>query len=245
MRLWRPLPRAAGAVELLDRPAPLHDLRECLDDVARLNVLFGGHLVTLRHVRRLLGRVPRDRVATVLDVGTGSADVPRALVRWARRGGRRVRVYALDREVATLDVARREIAGYPEIALLAGDALALPFRPRSVDVVISALTLHHLEPGPAGACLAAMDRAARVGFVVNDLYRSRAAYALVWLATRLLARNRMSRHDGPLSVLRAYTPREMRGLCAGAGLRGVRVRRYGPLLRQCAIGMKPSAPATP
>jgi len=239
MRLWRPLPRAAGAVELLDRPAPLDDLHECLDDVARLNGLFGGHIVTLRHVRRLLRRIPRDRVATVLDVGTGSADVPRAVVRWARRAGRRVRVYALDRDLATLGVARSALAGYPEIALLAGDAVALPLRPRSVDVVISALTLHHLEPAAAGACLAAMDRAARVGFVVNDLYRSRGAYALVWLATRLLARNRMSRHDGPLSVLRAYTPREMRGLCAGAGLRGVRVQRYGPLLRQCAVQMKP------
>jgi len=239
MRLWAPLPRAVGAVELLDRPAPLSDLRECLDDVARLNGLLGGHLVTLRHVRRLLRRVPRDRVATVLDVGTGGADVPRALVRWARRAGRRLRVYALDRDPATLGVARRGIAGYPEIALLGGDALALPLRPRSVDVVISSLTLHHLEPAAARACLAAMDRTARLGFVVNDLYRSRPAYAVVWLATRLLARNRMSRHDGPLSVLRAYTPREVRGLCAGAGVRGVRVRRYGPLMRQCAVQVKP------
>jgi hypothetical protein len=49
----------------------------------------------------------------------------------------------------------------------------------------------------------------------------------------------MSRHDGPLSVLRAYTPGEIRGLCAGAGVRGVRVRRYGPLMRQCAVQVKP------
>jgi hypothetical protein len=224
MPLWAPLPRAAGALELLDRPAPFADLGECLDDVARLNRLFGGRLVTLAHVRRLLRRVPAHRTATVLDLGTGGADVPRALVAWARRAGRRIRVFALDRDEATLRIARREARGYPEIVLLRADVLALPLRPRSVDVVISALTLHHLEPAAARACLVAMDRAARLGFVVNDLFRSRAAYALVWLATRLLARNHMSRHDGPLSVLRAYTPREVRGLCAGAGLEGVRVR---------------------
>lgn len=239
MPLWAPLARAAGAIEMLDRPAPAADLSECLHDVARLNGLFGGRRVTLVHVRRLLRRVPRDRVATVLDVGTGSADVPRALVRWARRTGRRIRVLALDRDAATLGVGRRASRDYPEIALVQGDALALPLRPWSVDVVISALTLHHLEPAAAAACLAAMDGAARVGFVVNDLFRSRPAYALVWIATRLLARNRMSRHDGPLSVLRAYTPREVRGLCARAGLSGVRVRRYPALMRQCAVRVKP------
>ena len=239
MPLWAPLPRVAGALEMLDRPAPPADLRESLADVARLNGLFGGRLVTLAHVRRLLRRVPSDRIATVLDLGTGGADVPRALVRWARRAGRSIRVFALDRDEATLGIARRAVQGYPEIVLLRADALALPLRPRSVDVVISALTLHHLEPEAAGACLAAMDRIARLGFVVNDLFRSRAAYALVWLATRLLARNRMSRHDGPLSVLRAYTPGEVRRLCAGAGLEGVRVWRYAPLVRQCAVQTKP------
>ena len=239
MPLWAPMARAAGAVEMLDCPAPAADLSECLDDVARLNRLFGGRRVTLIHVRRLLRRVPRDRVATVLDVGTGGADVPRALVRWARRTGRPLRVYALDRDAATLAVGRRANAEYPEIVLLQADALALPLRSRSVDVVMSALTLHHLEPAAAVAGLAAMDGTARVGFVVNDLFRSRAAYAVVWLATRLLARNRMSRHDGPLSVLRAYTPREVRGLCARAGLHGVWVRRYPALLRQCAVRVKP------
>jgi hypothetical protein len=237
--LWPPLPRAADALELLDRPAPHTDLRECLADVARLNGVFGGRLVTLGHVRRLLRRVPAGRVATVVDLGTGSADIPRALVRWARRAGRPIRVFAVDRDAATLDVAARATRGYPEIVLLQADALALPLAPRSVDVAISALTLHHLEPSAAAAVLAAMDRTARVGFVVNDLYRSRAAYALVWLATRVLARNRMSRHDGPLSVLRAYTPQEVRALCARAGLAGVRIRRYALLLRQCAVLVKP------
>jgi ubiquinone/menaquinone biosynthesis C-methylase UbiE len=236
--LWSPLPRAADTLELLDRPAPHADLRECLDDVARLNGVFGGRLVTLAHVRQLLRRVPAGRVATVVDLGTGSADIPRALVRWARRAGRRIRVLAVDRDAATLDVAARVTRRYPEIVLVQADALALPLAPRSVDVAISALTLHHLEPAAAAALLAAMERTARVGFVVNDLYRSRAAYALVWLATRVLAKNRMSRHDGPLSVLRAYTPQEMRALCARAGVAGVRVHRYAPLLRQCAVLVK-------
>ena len=242
MPLFAPLPRAAGARELLDGPVPFRDLVRSLADVARLNGVFGGRLVTLRHVRRLLARYPPDRPVTVLDVGTGSADIPRALVRWARRAGRSLRVIALDLDAATLAVARRATAGYGEITFVRADALALPFRPESVDLAISALTLHHLEPAAAAAYLAAMDQVARAGLVVNDLARSRAALVLVWLATRALACGPLSRHDGPLSVKRAYTPDEVRGLCARAGLRHVVIRRYAPLLRYCLVGGRGVAP---
>jgi ubiquinone/menaquinone biosynthesis C-methylase UbiE len=238
-----PLARATGAFELMDGPAPFAERAQSLADVARLNGAFGGRLVTLRHVRRLLGRLPAGRMATVLDLGTGGADVPRALVRWARRAGRPIRVFALDLDGATLAVARGMVAGYPEITLLQADALALPFRRGGVDIAISALTLHHLEPAAATAHLAAMDAVARAGVVVNDLARSRSAWALVWLVTRLLGCGRMSRHDGPLSVRRAYTAEEVRGLCARAGLERVEVRRYVPLLRLCVVRVKDGAAA--
>lgn len=235
MGLFPPLPRAEHAVEMLDRPAPFGELAQSLADIARLNALFGGRHITLTHVKRLLAGAPRDRAITLLDVGTGGADIPRALARWARRAGRRIRILALDRDPAMLAFARQASASYPEIVLLQGDALALPVRPDSIDIAISALTLHHLEPAAAVRYLAEMDAAARIGLVVNDLVRSRAAYAIVWLATRALTRNRMSRHDGPLSVLRAYTPDEVRALCEKAGLFAARVIRYPRLARQCAV----------
>jgi 2-polyprenyl-3-methyl-5-hydroxy-6-metoxy-1,4-benzoquinol methylase len=227
------------AVEMLDRPAPFADLSDCFDVIARLNAWFGGRRLTLRHVQRLLARLPARRPATVLDVGTGCADIPRALVRWARRVGRPIRVIALDRDPTMLQVARRYVGDCPEITLLQGDALALPVRPESVDVVMSALTLHHLEPEPAVRYLTELDAAARTGWVVNDLLRSRVAYALVWLATRALTRNPMARHDGPMSVRRAYTPEEAVLLCEKAGLFDARVVRYGAFLRQCAVREKP------
>ena len=173
MRFLTPLARAAGARELGDGPAPFAERARNLAEIARLNGVFGGRLVTLRHVRRLVARLPAGRPVTVLDLGTGSADVPRALVRWARRVGRPMRVFALDQDPATLAVARRTVEGYPEIVLLRAMRSPCPSPPGAVDVAISALTLHHLEPSVAIAYLAAMDRVARVGVVVNDLARSR------------------------------------------------------------------------
>jgi ubiquinone/menaquinone biosynthesis C-methylase UbiE len=137
-----------------------------------------------------------------------------------------------------LRVARRYVAGCPEITLLQGDALSLPVKPESVDVVMSALTLHHLEPEPAIRFLGELDTAAGTGWLVNDLLRGRLAYAMVWLVTRLFTRNRMARHDGPLSVRRAYTLAETARLCEKAGLFDVRLSGYGPLSRLCAIRVK-------
>jgi ubiquinone/menaquinone biosynthesis C-methylase UbiE len=185
--------------------------------------------------------VPLRRRLTVLDIGTGSADVPMAIVRWARRMGRPIRVLALDQDGDTLGIARRALSRYPEIVLVRGDARALPVRARGVDVVVSALTLHHLEPDDAARALGEMATVARAGVVVNDLERSRAGVLLVWLATRALARSPLSRHDGPLSVRRAYTPSEALALCATAGLGGASVRRYPLHLRFCLVNAAPRA----
>jgi ubiquinone/menaquinone biosynthesis C-methylase UbiE len=238
MALWTRLPRAEGAVEMIDGPAPLTELRECLSDVARLNAFFGGRLLTLVHVKRLAARLPPGRALTVLDVGTGGGDVPRALVRWARRVRRPIRLFALDRDPAAARVTQSLASAYPEIVVLQGDAVDLPVRSGSVDVIISSLTLHHLDEAAAVRHLAEMDRASRLGIVVNDLARSRTAYAFVWLVTRLFTKNRMSRHDGPVSVQRAYVREELRALCEKAGLFAARILIYPPLLRQCVVRSK-------
>jgi ubiquinone/menaquinone biosynthesis C-methylase UbiE len=240
MPFFPPLARAAGVLEIIDGPpVPFKDMACCMMDIARVNALFGGRMVTMIHVKRLLTALPADRLITVLDVGTGAGDIPRELVRWARREGRRIRVFALDRDAATLQIAAQVVRDYPEISFVRGDALSLPIRPEAVDLTISAMTLHHLEPSAGVQYLAEMDRAARVGFVVNDLVRSRIAHWVVWLITRFITRSAISRHDGPLSVKRSYTPREVSGLCEQAGLEGVDVVHHWPYFRLCAVRAKP------
>jgi len=238
VRLLPRFARAADGVELMDGPVPDAQLAPALRDIARLNGLFGGRRLSVRYVRELVARHPRDRMITVLDVGTGGADVPVALARWARREQRRIRIVALDRDPAALATARRAARRYPEIVFVQGDALRLPARAAAVDVAMSALVLHHLAPHEAARSIAEMERVSRAGFVANDLARSRAAYALVWIATRLVAVTRMARHDGPMSVRRAYTPGELRALCARAGVLAARVCRHAWLARHCAVRTK-------
>jgi hypothetical protein len=105
-----------------------------------------------------------------------------------------------------------------------------------VDVAVMSLTLHHLTPDAAVSALRGMRDTARLGVIVNDLIRSRVGFALCWLATQLVARHPFARHDGPLSVRRAYTAAELQELARCAGFRSLRIRRYPPLVRLIGVG---------
>jgi ubiquinone/menaquinone biosynthesis C-methylase UbiE len=226
--------RAAGARELLDGAVSAADLAATLGDIDRLDAWFGGHALSLARVRRASRTVSRARALVVVDVGGGAGGFARRLVRWARRRGRPVRVVVVERDRGAAALARRACDDWPEIEIVRGDATAQPLAAESADVVHAALTLHHLEPDAAVTALAEMARVARGRVVVNDLARTRLALLLVWLATRLLAVHPISRHDGPLSVRRAYAPAELAELFRRAGLAGVSVRRYRAIARLVA-----------
>jgi 2-polyprenyl-3-methyl-5-hydroxy-6-metoxy-1,4-benzoquinol methylase len=126
------------------------------------------------------------------------------------------------------------------VKLVAGDALRPPIRPGSVDVAICSLVLHHLPEEAVVDLLGRLAELVRLGFVVSDFRRGRLAWAAVWLATHAVSRNRLTRHDGPLSVRRAYTPEELCGLAARAQLPDLRWHR-APAFRQIGVWMRPPA----
>lgn len=220
--------------EFLDTPGQNPDeLWGLLNDIRRTNRRFGGYPLVLHYLDRFLPHLPHGPM-TLFDVATASADVPRAIAAWARRRQIRMRIAALDVSRDILAVARHGIDAYPEITLLRGDALALPVPDRAFDVVICGLALHHFAIDRAVRVLQEIDRVARFGFIVNDILRSWGAYLGAWLDTRLLSRNRLARHDGPLSVLRSFTLQELRGMIRDAGLSDVEVRTH-PMFRAVLV----------
>ena len=227
--------RAAGAHEVLDGELSPTDLAATLGDIDRLNAWFGGHALTRHQIDRLTAGVPHDRAVSVADVGGGTAAFAVGLAAWARRHGRPIRIVVVERDPATLALARPVVAAYPEVLLVQGDAAALPFRAHTVDIVASSLTLHHLEPEQAVKGLREMTAAARIAVVVNDLLRKRLSLGLVWLVTRLLRCHPISRHDGPLSVRRSYSRDELRALAERAGARRLTIHEYPALGRMLAV----------
>src|SRR2546428_4367410 len=236
--------------EFLDTPGQdPAELGGLLNDIRRTNRWFGGYPLVLNYVRSAVARLSH-RPITVLDVATASADVPRAIAVWARTHHVPVRIVALDLSPQILSLARRGIDAYPEITLLRGNALALPFPDGAMDVLICGLALHHFPFDMAVRLLREIDRVAGGGFLINDVVRSLGAYLGAWGDTRLFTRNRLARHDGPLSVLRSFTTDEFRVMMTQAGLSGVEVRKH-PMFRVALVrwpanvASKPSTPRRP
>lgn len=210
----RPLARVRGREELLDSPAHAPALLAgSLAHVAAVNRWLGGY----RALRLALRPHLREGMR-ILDVGTGSADLPRAIVRDARRRRVPVRVTATDLHPQMRAIAARATRAYPEIEVAEADALRLPFADDAFDVALLSMVLHHLEDEPAVRALREAARVAPV-VIVNELHRTRINYAgAKLLAATLWSRNPITRHDGPLSVLRAYRPDELGELAHTAGL---------------------------
>jgi len=204
------VPERRHEPELLDQAERTpSEIESSLRDLRWVNRYLGGYAVVLKHLPPLMARAPANETIRILDVATGLADVPVEIARWARWHGIRVKITGVDLFSDVLAVARRFVAEWPEISLERADALHLPFADGAFHVAICSLTLHHFEPPEAQRLLREMDRVSRCGILVNDLERHWMAYLWVSIFIRLFTRNRLSIHDGPLSVLRAYVPEEL------------------------------------
>jgi SAM-dependent methyltransferase len=195
-----------------------------LDDLFRINRRLGGLHSVLAHLRPALARCS-GRV-TMLDIACGGGDLLRAVAREARARGLAFHGVGLDLRPEVLAYARAHSRGFPELTWVRGDATLLPFPPRSFDLVTCATFLHHLSPEQVSELLAQAAALARARCIIADLVRSRLA-ALGFRLWSVAARaHAVTRHDGLVSLRRAYTSRELNKLAAAAGLSYGRLRSH-------------------
>lgn len=212
-------PRRRG-FEYLDAPnVDPRLVRRSLADVALANALFGGTRAVLLALEAILPEL--STTATLLDVGSGVGDIAARAREMAHRHKVDLSLITIDM-AETLAVASRARTGNA----VRGNATALPFADRSVDVVTCSQTLHHFDD-PAAACvLRELDRVARVRVIVSDLRRSWLAAAGLWVASFPLGFHPVSRHDGIVSIMRGYAGDELRRLVESSTGRSPNVKRH-------------------
>ena len=221
------VPTRRPQVELLDRGGlPPEEVEKSLADIRFVNRRWGGLRTAESAALRML-ESDGSREASLLDLGSGTADVALAVARRAKRRGISVRVVALDVQLAHLCAARR-VSGRSAPDLLAADATRLPVADRSFDWVFSSLFLHHLSPEENVHVLREMARVARRGLFVVDLRRHRVARWIVGILGPIFFRSPVSVADGCASVEQAYTIDEVAEMARGAGLVGFELRRVSP-----------------
>jgi hypothetical protein len=202
--------------ELLDDDAGTPaEVAVSLTDLGRINRWFGGVRVLSRLVERVAAQSGR-RELTLLDVAGARGELPARAAEQLREKNIRLETTVLDRATSHLEPGNRSVVG---------NALALPFRDASFDLVSSSLFVHHLEPPEVRQFVNEALRVSRLAVLINDLRRHPVHLGLVYAGLPLY-RSRLTRHDAPASIRRAYTPAEMRDLLGQTTAASMELRTY-------------------
>jgi ubiquinone/menaquinone biosynthesis C-methylase UbiE len=226
--------------ELLDVRQPVNRrLEASLESLQVLNRYFGAYSLVRHFLRRWL---ESGRSYRMLDLATGAGDIPRMIVRWARRHNVSVHIDAVDLQPATLAIARRASAGYPEIHYIRADARNY-CDAMSYDVVCCSLALHHFSEADALKVLRRACELSHDKVLVADLERTWFTWACVQTVTTFAARDPMTRHDAKLSVKRAFSYKELADLALEAGWRNFGHARFMPARQAIWMCSRHEAPA--
>src|SRR5229473_8047464 len=214
-------------VELLDSDAGTPaEVAASLSDLRTFNRWFGGVSTTQRMIKQVASATAQSSL-TLLEVASGSGYVPQTVRDHLRGSGVRLKITLLDR-------APSHLRG--DAPAVVADAVSIPFRDASFDLVSCSLFAHHLATDQLMQFARESLRACRVALLINDLIRSPLHLALIYAGFPLY-RSRLTRHDAPASVKRAYTLDEMNEMLREAGAAEVETETYF-LLRMGVIAWK-------
>ncbi len=215
--MWPDLTYRSAALERMDdRSIGGDELAEALRQLRVINQVLGSAWTTLEGVLRLWRAAGKPDRLSILDIGAGSGDINQLLLGWATRRGIVMRITLMDIHPETCAAAATYYRHEPRVQVVCGDVTRLGIR--VADIVTAALFAHHFSSEQLPDMFRSLTQAARIGVVVNDLHRHGLAWAAIWAATRVLSRNRMIRHDAPLSVQRGFRTADLRQLQAAPGL---------------------------
>lgn len=202
--------------ELLDNDAgDPREVASSLADLRRINRWFGGTSTCVDMIRTIAARTGQKKFS-LLDVAAASGDI-------ASTAGKRLHQEQIELMSTVLDRNASHLNGNSRAVV--ADALALPFRSKSFDLVACSAFVHHLGPEQIVQFTNEALRVARVAVLINDLRRSRFHLVLVYAGLPLF-RSRLTWHDAPASAARAYTPAELEALLRKTSAARIEISRH-------------------
>jgi 2-polyprenyl-3-methyl-5-hydroxy-6-metoxy-1,4-benzoquinol methylase len=197
--------------ELID--APDIERKLLIRNMLELNFLnrrFGGHNITLQGIRHFVKM--KDKQYHIVDLGCGSGDSLKYMARWARSKGYKVKLTGIDNSETAISFLQHHCREYPEITGILSDYMSFLQTSGEIDIIHCSLFCHHLDDTEISELIRMLKSKVKIGFIINDLRRTQAAWIAVKILTSVLNGSDLARYDGLVSVQRGFTENELRAL---------------------------------
>jgi 2-polyprenyl-3-methyl-5-hydroxy-6-metoxy-1,4-benzoquinol methylase len=210
--------RSAG-IEIMD---DLDCKGEVVDQTLReldfINQWLGGNAVTLNGLNKLFAETNSKKEISIADLGCGSGEMLRLISRQAKQIGRIVSQVGIDANPNITVFAEQRSKEYQNIRFEAVDIFSKEFQQRKFDIVLATLFFHHFDDDQLISFFKQLITQATIGIVINDIHRHPLAYHSIRLLTKFFSKSSMVKYDAPLSVLRAFTKKELIDILEKAGI---------------------------
>jgi 2-polyprenyl-3-methyl-5-hydroxy-6-metoxy-1,4-benzoquinol methylase len=185
------------------------ELREALDQIARINQLLGGNTVILQGIKELLKQSHPAKTISIADIGCGNGDMLRMLAKFGQKNKFTFQLTGIDANKFTINYAEKLSKEYPNIEYQCVDIFSEDFKSMKYDIILCTLTLHHFSNEQILKIMSIFNNNAQTGIIINDLHRSKTAYRLFEIISVVFNLNSMSREDGRISILRGFRKKEL------------------------------------
>lgn len=189
-----------------DSPSLYRALRE-LDII---NHWLGGNAITLSAIKKILKANPH-KTWKIADLGCGSGEMLLKITKWCRTENIKVELHGFDANPNVITYAEEHCKAYPEIVFHTENIFSEDFKNRKFDVICCTLFLHHFPQHDLIKLLKQFKLQSNK-VVINDLHRHPFAYYSIKWITRLFSKSPMVQNDACLSVWRAFTKEDWKGI---------------------------------
>lgn len=191
-------------------------LERALKELRIINRFLGGNSVSREGIKYFTANGQAE--LNILDAGGGASDILYDL----KISNTNTLVYSFDLNKQTCHYQKKESANNK---VFCTDAFKLPLKEKSFDLVHASLFLHHFSEKKIVYLITQFLTIARSGIVINDLRRNVLAYSGIFLLTSLFSKSELVKNDGPLSVRRAFTKKDLVSILVSCGIRNYVIKR--------------------
>lgn len=201
--------------ELLDEDdIPFPHIKKNMQELETINTLLGGHRITLKGLKKLIGNRKQIHIC---EVGCGGGDNIKAMIRWCDNKKIKAIFTGIDIKETCIDYARENLAGHDNIHWIRSDYKDVIFNNKP-DIIFSSLFCHHFTDEELIDIVRWKMEHSALGFFINDLHRNPIAFYAIKILTGIFSSSYLVKNDAPLSVQRGFSKQDWLNIFERAGL---------------------------